>query len=250
MKIEKLYLKIELLKYRIASIDLNHENVSIIRLITGQYFNIPASQSSLRISTLNIIGLCKFATSYYLYQQGKHQIYFNLNHDQLLIVMAFTYDKANHFKADFIQLFNQRENELLHWREKALLTSDSTKQAKDQVHRLQGSLRMVIPTFKRSTLQFIHLQQAITLAATGSTKTKRHSMISSKLILVEVLEALLQTEIKRLMDQGIAPEQGGDYVLAVIKKEDLTSSVETLRKGFLNNTIDHNRTRGIRQIFT
>ena len=157
MKIEKLYLKIELLKYRIASIDLNHENVSIIRLITGQYFNIPASQSSLRISTLNIIGLCKFATSYYLYQQGKHQIYFNLNHDQLLIVvMAFTYDKANHFKADFIQLFNQRENELLHWREKALLTSDSTKQAKDQVHRL-GSTPIPRTVLKHS--QTSHLAE-------------------------------------------------------------------------------------------
>ena len=224
--------KAELLQYDLVAINHQHKKVITNTLQVANHLNKRPSEVNRRIASLTKKGLCRIAPSYYLNQQGKQQNYYELNRDQfLLVVMGFTGDKADQFKADFIQLFNQQEAELLQWREQVLLTTDSTKQANDKVYQLQAALAEVIPRSKRCTMIFIHIQQAITKAATGSAKTERALMTANQLYQVALLEQKVDAEIERQRIGGIAPEQVRDDVLAMIKtaNEEASNSDQTER---------------------
>jgi len=167
-------------------------------------------------------GLCKFAPSYYLNKQRKKQKYYVLNREQfLLVVMGFTGDLADQFKADFIQIFNQQEAELQEWRQQRELASTSTKQANDSVHKLRMELVKIIPTSNKCKMLFIHIQQSINKVATGSAKTAREEMTRVQLLHVAQLEKKVNAEIERLTANGVPPEQLRDDVLAMIKLQNI-----------------------------
>ena len=121
------------------------------------------------------------------------------------------------FKANFIKLFNQQEAELQQWKTGRLIATDTTKQANDHIHWLQNKLAEVIPSSRRCTMLFIHIQQAITKAATGSAKTKREMMTACQLSQVEKIEQQVRKIIERLRRSGIDAEQIRDDTMAMIK---------------------------------
>jgi Rha family phage regulatory protein len=207
----------ELLQGDLFAIGHQHKKVITNSLQLAYHFDKRPSEVNRRIASLIKKGLCRIAPSYYLNQQGKQQNYYELNRDQfLLVVMGFTGDKADQFKAEFIQLFNSQEAELLQWRKQRLLTSESTKRANDQVYLLQADLAKEIPRSKRCTMIFIHFQDAINIAVTGSAKTKRSDMTSHQLIQISQLEQFVNDEIKRLRLDGVPPQQIRDDVLTMI----------------------------------
>lgn len=230
--------RIDLLQGGIVTLDHQHKKVITNTLQVAHHFSKRPSEVNRRIASLTKKGLCRIAPSYYLNQQGKQQNYYELNRDDfLLVVMGFTGDKADQFKADFIQLFKSQEAELQQWRKQSVLTSDSTKQANDKVYQLQAELAQEIPGSKRCTMIFIHFQRAITKSVTGTAKTERAMMTAHQLYQVEQLEQMVNNEIERLRLNGIAPQQIRDDVLTMIRtaKEKAPTSDQTERS--LDNAI-------------
>jgi len=224
--------KAELLQHDLVAVDHQHKKAITNTIQVADHFGKRPSNVNQRIALLVKRGRLKIKPSYYLNQQGKEQKYHELNRDQfLLVVMGFTGEKADQFKADFIQLFNQQEAELLQWRKQSVLTSDSTKQANDKVYQLQAELAEVIPRSRRCTMIFIHFQRAITKTVTGSAKTERAVMTAHQLYQVELLEQMVNDEIERLLLDGVAPEQIRDDVLTMIRtaKEKALTSEQTER---------------------
>lgn len=225
--------KSDLQQNNLVDIDQHHKKITTNTLQVAIHFGKRPSEINRRIVTLSKRGLCRIAPSYYLNQQGKQQKYYELNRDQfLLVVMGFTGNKADIFKADFIQLFNQQEEELTQWRKQRSIASDTTKQANDQVYLLWQDLGEVIPSSMRYKMLFVHVQQAITKVATGSAKTDRATMTADQLHQVEVIEQQTETEIERLRSDGVEPERIRDDVLIMIKaigKEKAPTSDQTER---------------------
>ena len=209
--------KADLLKTDIVAIDQHHKKVITSSVQIADYFGKPHSNVIRRITALIKKDLLKTEAIYYLDRYGRCQKFYELNRDQfLLVVMGFTGDKADRFKADFIKLFNQQEAELREWRTGRLVAADTTKQANDQIYKLQNELKAVIPSSNRCTKIFIHFQNRITKAATGSADTKRESMTSSQLHQVTELEQQVQNYIERLRGKGVDPVQIRDDTMAMI----------------------------------
>jgi len=210
--------KTELLKEDLVVINQQHHKVITNTLQIAQYFKKRPSNINQRIASLSERGRLNIKPSYYLNQQGKEQKYYELNRDQfLLVVMGFTGDKADQFKAGFIALFNSQEAELEQWQEKALLASNSTKKANDNIYQLQHDLKAVIPNSMRCKMLFVHIQRAITKAVTGSAKTDRMEMTAHQLHKVALLEQKVNSEIERLRCKDLSAEQIRDEVLAMLK---------------------------------
>jgi Rha family phage regulatory protein len=230
--------RIDLLQGGIVTIDHQHKKVITNTLQVADHFGKRPSNVNQRIASLVKRVWLKIKPSYYLNQQGKEQKYHELNRVQfLLVVMGFTGDKADQFKADFITLFNHVEGERNYWRQQRHLASDSTKLANDNISWLQKSLAEVIPSSKRCTMLFIHVQRAIKKTATGSANTEFEDMTTCQLYRVEQLEQAVHAKIERLKTDDIAPEQIRDDVLTMIRtaKEKAPTSDETERS--LDNAI-------------
>jgi translation initiation factor IF-2 len=138
--------------------------------------------------------------------------------------MGLSGSKAEQLQKEIAQAFVSMKKENAEWRAQALLTTDTTKQANDHIHWLQKKLVEVIPSSRRCTMLFIHIQQAITKAATGSANTKREMMTAYQLFQVEELEQQVRKIIERLRRAGIDAEQIRDDTMAMIKaKPELNS---------------------------
>tara|TARA_R110002050_G_scaffold57423_5_gene129278 strand:+ start:199227 stop:199973 length:747 start_codon:yes stop_codon:yes gene_type:complete len=232
--------KLDLLQTNLVDIDWQHKQVITNTLQVADYFGKRPSNVNQRITSLVKRGRLKIKPTYYLDQQGKQQKYYELNRDQfLLVVMGFTGDKADQFKADFIRLFNQQEQELQYWQQQRYLASESTKQTNEQLYWLQTELAKIIPSSRCCTMLFIHVQQAVNKAATGSAKTDRKQMTSEQLYEVKQIEQHVEAEIRRLRSDDIAPEQIRSDVLASIKtgKEKTRSGhANVFSPNFINKT--------------
>jgi Rha family phage regulatory protein len=210
--------KADLLKTDIVAIDQHHKKVITSTVQIADHFGKRHSNVIRRLTALIEIGLLKIEPSYYINLQAKKQKYYELNRDQfLLMVMGFTGKKSEQFKANFIKLFNQQEAELRQWQTGRLIATDTTKQANDHIHWLQNKLADVVPSSRRCTMLFIHIQQAITKAATGSAKTKREMMTACQLFQVGELEQQVRKIIERLRRGGIDAEKIRDDTMAMIK---------------------------------
>jgi Rha family phage regulatory protein len=210
--------KTELLEVSIVAIDPLHKKVITNTIQLANHFLKRPSEINRRITLLSNKGLCRIAPSYYLNQQGKKQKYYELNRDQfLLVVMGFTGSKADQFKSDFIQLFNQQEAELRQWQTGRLVSTDTTKQANDQINLLRNKLAETIPTSRRCTMLFIHIQGAITKRATGKANTKRDAMTACQLLEVGNLEQRVEAQIEKLSHEGLPAVHIRDEVIAMIK---------------------------------
>jgi Rha family phage regulatory protein len=210
--------KTELLEVSIVAIDQLHKKVITNTIQLANHFLKRPSEINRRIALLSNKGLCRIAPSYYLNQQGKKQKYYELSRDQfLLVVMGFTGSKADQFKSDFIQLFNQQEAELRQWQAGRLVATDTTKQANDQINLLRNKLAETIPTSRRCTMLFIHIQGAITKRATGKANTKRDMMTACQLLEVGNLEQRVEAQIEKLSHEGLPAVHIRDEVIAMIK---------------------------------
>jgi Rha family phage regulatory protein len=210
--------KADLLKTDIVEIDQHHKKVITNSIQVADYFGKRHSNVIRRVTALIKKDLLKTEAIFYLDRYGRGQKYHEFNRDQfLLIVMGFTGDKADKFKSDFIQLFNQQETELRQWRQGRLIASDTTKDANDQIYKLQNELENVIPNSRRCTMIFNHIQNRITKVATGSANTKRESMTFSELDQVTEIEQQVQNHIKRLRGEGVDPVQIRDDVMEMIQ---------------------------------
>ncbi len=224
--------RIDLLQDGIVTLDHQHKKVITNTIQVADHFGKRPSNVNQRIASLVKRGRLKIKPSYYLNQQGKEQKYHELNRDQfLLVVMGFTGDKADQFKADFITLFNHVEGERDYWMQQRHLASDNTKLANDNIKWLQDALAKEIPNSMRCIRLFKHIQDAINIAVTGSAKTNRADMTAHQLYQLGQLEQMVHAEIERLRIDGVAPQQIRDDVLTMIRtaKEKAPTSDQTER---------------------
>ena len=210
--------KSELLEVSIVAIDQFHKKVITNTIQLANHFLKRPSEINRRIALLSNKGLCRIAPSYYLNQQGKKQKYYELNRDEfLLVVMGFTGSKADKFKSDFIQLFNQQETELRQWQQGRLVAIDTTKEANGQIYLLKNKLAETIPNSKRCTMLFVHIQQAITKITTGKANTNRDTMTEGQLLKISNLEEQVEIQIEQLNREGLPPIKIRNEVIATIK---------------------------------
>ena len=210
--------KSELLEVSLVAIDQQHKKVITSTVQIAGYFGKRHSNVIRRLTALSEIGLLIIEPSYYLNRQAKKQKYYELNRDQfLLVVMGFTGSKADQFKADFIQLFNQQETELRQWQQGRLVAVDTTKQANDQIYLLQNKLAETIPNSKRCTMLFVHIQGAITKSVTGKANTIRNTMTAGQLFKIGNLEEQVEANIEQQNREGLPPLTIRDEVMAMIK---------------------------------
>jgi hypothetical protein len=142
--------------------------------------------------------------------------------------MGLSGNKAEQLHKEIAQAFVSMKKENAEWRAQALLTTDTTKQANDHIHWLQKELIKVIPTSMRCTLLFVHIQGAITKAATGSAKTKRDMMTACQLFQVGKIEQQVRKNIERLRREGIAAEQIREAVMGLIKAQSKSDETEAI----------------------
>jgi Rha family phage regulatory protein len=185
------------------ALNVKHSNVTrVIRKLTENG----------RISRLN----CE--PSDYLNDRGKSYRFYILDETaSLQVVMGLSGEKADQLQMEIAQAFVSMKKENAEWRAQGLLTTDTTKRANDDIHWLQNKLAEVIPSSRRCTMLFIHIQQAITKAATGSAKTKREVMTAYQLFQVEELEQQVRKIIERLRRAGIDAVQIRDDTLSMIR---------------------------------
>ena len=196
------------------ALNVKHSNVTrVIRKLTVNE----------KISRLN----CE--PSDYLNERGKSYRYYILDETaSLQVVMGLSGAKAEQLHKEIAQAFVSMKKENAEWRTQALLTTDTTKQANDHIHWLQKELTKVIPTSMRCTLLFVHIQGAITKAATGSAKTKRDMMTACQLFQVGKIEQQVRKNIERLRREGIAAEHIREAVMGLIKAQSKSDETEAI----------------------
>ena len=196
------------------ALNVKHSNVTrVIRKLTVNE----------KISRLN----CE--PSEYLNERGKSYRFYILDETaSLQVVMGLSGAKAEQLHKEIAQAFVSMKKENAEWRMQALLTTDTTKQANDHIHWLQKELIKVIPTSMRCTLLFVHIQGAITKAATGSAKTKRDMMTACQLFQVGKIEQQVRKNIERLRREGIAAEQIREAVMGLIKAQSKSDETEAI----------------------
>jgi phage regulator Rha-like protein len=218
---EILLTKAELLQGDLVDITTNHKDVETNSLKIAKSLDVQHSDVTRIIKKLitnKAISQRKVAVSDYLSERGKSYNYFRLKEvEALQVVMSLSGAKAEQLHKEIAQTFVSMKKENAKWRAQALLTTDTTKQANDHIHWLKNELSAVIPSSRRCTMLFIHIQRAITKAATGSAKTKREMMTGSQLFQVGELEQQVRKIIERLRRCGIDAEQIRDDTMAMIK---------------------------------
>ncbi|NOQ94689.1 MAG: hypothetical protein GQ547_08670 [Methylophaga sp.] len=228
--------KVELLKGELVDFTANHKDVQTSSLKIAQTLEVQHSDITRVIKRLIASGAISqrsIAVSDYLNDRGKSYKYYLLKEvEALQVVMSLSGEKAEQLHKKIAHAFVRMKDENAKWREQALLATSCTKLANDNIHWLQTELAKVIPTSKRCTMLFVHVQQAITKAATGSAKIERSEMTLCQLYRVEQLEQQVRAEIERLRADGIPPEQIRDDVLAMLKatgKKEAPTSDQTER---------------------
>jgi phage regulator Rha-like protein len=222
--------KAELLQGDLVAITTNHRDVETNSIKIAKSLDVQHSDVTRvikRLVTNKAISQRTVAVSDYLSERGKSYNYFRLKEvEALQVVMSLSGAKAEQLHKEIAQAFVNMKKEIAEWRTQALLTTDTTKQANDHIHWLQKELTKVIPTSMRCKMLFIHIQQAITKAATGSAKTKREVMTAHELFQVGELEQQVRKIIERLRRAGIDAVQIRDDTLSMVRaKSELNNGV-------------------------
>ena len=224
--------KADLLQGVLVAITTNHKDVETNSLKIAKSLDVQHSDVTRIIKKLitnDAISQRKVAVSDYLSERGKLYNYYRLKEvEALQVVMGLSGAKAEQLHKEIAQAFVSMKKENAEWRTQALLTTDTTKQANDHIHWLQKELTKVIPTSMRCTLLFVHIQGAITKAATGSAKTKRDMMTACQLFQVEKIEQQVRKNIERLRREGIAAEHIREAVMGLIKAQSKSDETEAI----------------------
>jgi len=210
--------KSELLEVSLVAIDQHHKKVITSTVQIADYFGKRHSNVIRILTALNKMCVLKIEPTYYLDQQGRKQVYYQLNRDEfLLVVMGFTGIKAVQFKADFIKLFNLYETELIEWQQGRRIASDKTKEANHRIDWLKSALAETIPDSNKCKMLYVHIQGAINRAVTGKANTKRESMTSSQLLKIGNMEQWVEANIEQLKREGLPALHIRDEILASLK---------------------------------
>jgi phage regulator Rha-like protein len=213
--------KAELLQGDLVDITSNHKDVETNSLKLAESLDVQHSDVTRiikRLITNTAISQRTVSVSDYLSDRGKSYSYYRLKEvEALQVVMSLSGAKAEQLHKEIAQAFVSMKKENAEWRAQALLTTDTTKQANDHIHWLKNELSAVIPSSRRCTMLFIHIQRAIAKVATGSANTKREMMTACQLFQVGELEQQVRKTIERLRRGGIDAEQIRDDTMAMIK---------------------------------
>ncbi len=224
--------KSDLQKGSLVDFTGRHKSESSNSLKIANALNVKHSNVTRVIKKLTVnekISRLNCEPSDYLNERGKSYKFYILDETaSLQVVMGLSGDKAEQLHKEIAQAFVSMKKENAEWRTQALLTTDTTKQANDHIHWLQKELTKVIPTSMRCKMLFIHIQQAITKAATGSAKTKREMMTACQLFQVGELEHLVEISIERFRREGIAAEKIREVVMALIKAQSKSDETEAI----------------------
>jgi phage regulator Rha-like protein len=233
--------KAELLQGDLVDITANHKNVETNSLKLAENLDVQHSDVTRIIKRLisnTVISQRTVPVSDYLSERGKSYSYYRLKEvEALQVVMSLSGAKAEQLHKEIAQAFVSMRKENAKWRAQSLLTTDTTKQANDHIHWLKNELAAVIPSSRRCTMLFIHIQRAITKVATGSANTKREMMTACQLFQVGELEHLVKKSIERFRREGIAAEKIREDVMALIKAQ--SKSFETKAMGFQMSPAGH-----------
>jgi phage regulator Rha-like protein len=224
--------KAELLQGDLVDITANHKDVETNSLKLAESLDVQHSDVTRiikRLITNKAISQRTVSVSDYLSERGKSYSYYRLKEvEALQVVMSLSGAKAEQLHKEIAQAFVSMKKENAEWRAQALLTTDTTKQANDHIHWLQKELAKVIPTSMRCKMLFVHIQRAVTKAATGSAKTKRDMMTACQLFQVGKVEQQVRKIIERLRREGIAAEQIREAVMALIKAQSKSDKTEAM----------------------
>jgi len=218
----------ELLQGGLVDITAHHKTVETNTLKIAQNLDVRHSSVTRVIKKLianGAISQHKIVHSDYLSDRGKLHNFYNLREvEALQVVMSLTGARAEKLHKQIAQAFVSVKKENAEWRAQALITTSTTKQANDQVYWLRNELEEIIPTSKRCTMLFVHIQRAINKVATGAANTKRDMMTAFQLQQVGKLQQQVQKHIERLRQEGVNAEKIRDSTMAMIKAQNQPSN--------------------------
>jgi len=213
----------ELLQGGLVDITEHHKSVETNSLKIAQNLDVQHSDVTRIIKRLianEAISQRTVSVSDYLSDRGKLYDFYHLREvEALQVIMSLTGAKAEKLHKEIAQAFVSVKKENAEWRAQALITTSTTKQANDQVYWLRSELAEIIPTSKRCTMLFFHIQGAINQVATGKANTKRDTMTACQLQKVGKLEQQVYAHIKQLRREGLDAEAIRDATMAMIKAQ-------------------------------
>ena len=213
----------ELLQGGLVDITEHHKSVETNSLKIAQNLDVQHSDVTRIIKRLianEAISQRTVSVSDYLSDRGKLYNFYHLREvEALQVIMSLTGAKAEKLHKEIAQAFVSVKKENAEWRAQALITTSTTKQANDQVYWLRNELAEIIPTSKRCTMLFVHIQGAINQVATGKANTKRDTMTACQLQKVGKLEQQVYAHIEELRWEGLDAEAIRDATMAMIKAQ-------------------------------
>ena len=213
----------ELLQGGLVDITVHHKSVETNSLKIAQNLDVQHSDVTRIIKRLianEAISQRTVSVSDYLSDRGKLYNFYHLREvEALQVIMSLTGEKAEKLHKEIAQAFVSVKKENAEWRAQALITTSTTKQANDQVYWLRNELAEIIPTSKRCTMLFVHIQGAINQVATGKANTKRDTMTACQLQKVGKLEQQVYAHIEQLRREGLDAEAVRDATMAMIKAQ-------------------------------
>jgi len=213
----------ELLQGGLVDITEHHKSVETNSLKIAQNLDVQHSDVTRIIKRLianEAISQRTVSVSDYLSDRGKLYDFYHLREvEALQVIMSLTGAKAEKLHKEIAQAFVSVKKENAEWRAQALITTSTTKQANDQVYWLRNELAEIIPTSKRCTMLFFHIQGAINQVATGKANTKRDTMTACQLQKVGKLEQQVYAHIEQLRREGLDAEAIRDATMAMIKAQ-------------------------------
>jgi phage regulator Rha-like protein len=211
----------ELLQGGLVDITAHHKSVETNSLKIAQNLEVQHSDVTRIIKRLianEAISQRTVSVSDYLSDRGKLYNFYHLREvEALQVIMSLTGAKAEKLHKEIAQAFVSVKKENAEWRAQALITTSTTKQANDQVYWLRSELAEIIPTSKRCTMIYVHIQGAINKAVTGKANTKRDTMTACQLQRVGKLEQQVYAHIEQLKREGLPALHIRDEVLAGLK---------------------------------
>ena len=213
----------ELLQGGLVDITEHHKSVETNSLKIAQNLDVQHSDVTRIIKRLianEAISQRTVSVSDYLSDRGKLYDFYHLREvEALQVIMSLTGAKAEKLHKEIAQAFVSVKKENAEWRAQALITTSTAKQANDQVYWLRSELAEIIPTSKRCTMLFVHIQGAINQVATGKANTKRDTMTACQLQKVGKLEQQVYAHIEQLRREGLDAEAIRDATMAMIKAQ-------------------------------
>lgn len=210
--------KSELLDQELVEIDENRKDIATNSLKLAQHFGKPHKNVLRRIEKLRRSNRLRCEPIGYLDDKGRTQKFYTLDRENFSIVaLGFTGEKAEQFRVEYVRQFEKNAVELIEWRNNRQAVIEPTKAANDSIAWLKVELEKELPESRKPNMLYLHIQTAITKAATGHARTEREKMTKAQLAHVEQLELQVCEKIERKKEQGAVASKIRESVLDELK---------------------------------